>query len=72
MNESLELEGRHPHDLEHRVAMLERDVKDIRSLEPRIGHIERLLLQVRAGVIVLVAIVVLLKFGFAEAVKLLL
>lgn len=72
MSELLELEGRHPHSLEHRVSMLERDVAEIKSFEPRLSHIERLLLQVRAGVIVLVAVVVLLKFGFAEAVKLLL
>lgn len=72
MSESLEPEGRYPHSLEHRVAMLERDVSEIKSFEPRLTHIERLLLQVRAGVIVLVAVVVLLKFGFAEAVKLLL
>ena len=59
-------------ELQNRVAMLEHDVQQIKTLEPRLSHIERLLLQVRAGVIVLVLVVVILKFGFAEAVKLLL
>ena len=55
-----------------RVTMLEHRVLRIESLEPRLGHIEKLLLQVRAVVIALVLVVVLLKFGFAEAVKLIL
>lgn len=42
------------------------------DLDRRIQRIEALVLQIRAVVVVLICVVVVLKFGFSEAIKILL
>lgn len=58
-------------DLRHRVTHVEQEVKEMQSYGPRLTHIEQLLLQVRAVIVVAVLVLVVLKGGIPDLLKML-